>query len=139
MFFQKSFLLSLNLLFLPFAVLHLSGILFLLSFLLQSKSKQSFLPQSLYFSLVLLLFHSSLLLGELLQLVLFCKLFRHVSSELCLQTLLLFFLLTFSLFCVTLSANHFQSLPLSFFGLLLLFPSHLGLILLLVKLPPQTI
>lgn len=138
-FFEKSFFFSLDLLFLPLAVLHLSGIFLLLSFFFQSKSKQSFLPQSFDFSLVFLLFHSSLLLGQLLQLVFSRKFLRHVSSELCLQTLLLFFLLSFSLFCITLSTDHLHSLPLSLLGLFLLLPSHLSLILFLVKLPSQAI
>ena len=138
-FFEKSFLLSLDLLFLPLAVLHLPVILLLLSFFFQSKSQQPLLPQSLDFSLVLLLFHSSLLLSQLLQLVLSRKFLHHASSELCLQTLLLFFLLSLSLFRITLSTYHLHSLPLSFLGLFLLLPSHLSLILFLVKLSSQTI
>lgn len=139
MFLQQSLLLFLDLLLLPALALHDPCVLLLLAILFLSVCVQPLLPQSFDFSLVLLLLHSSLLLGQLLKFVLLCELVKHVPSELDLHSLLLFFLESLSFLGLSFSPHHFHSLTLSLLLLVLLFLSHLSLVLLLIQLATKAV
>lgn len=88
---------------------------------------------------MLLLFHSSLLLGQLLKFVLLCELLKHVSSELNLHSLFLLLLESLSFLGLSFGPHHFHSLALPLFLLVLLLLSHLSLVLLLVQLATKTV
>ena len=138
-FLQQSLLLFLDLLLLPPLALHDTSVLLLLALLFLSVGVQSLLPKSFDLSLVLLLLHPSLLLGQLLEFVLLCELVKHVPSELDLHSLFLFLLQSLSFLGLSFGPDHLQSLALSLLLLVLLLPSHLSLVLLLIQLTTKTV
>ena len=102
-----------------------------------SESIKLFLPESFDLSFVFDLFHSSFLLGHLLDLVLSGKLFQHHLSELHFHSFLFLFLPDFPLSGLSLGVLHLQLLEFPFLGFFLLFSSSLGLELFSVKFDSQ--
>lgn len=88
---------------------------------------------------MLKLLHPSLLLSQLLKFIFFCEFLHHIPPKLSLHPGLFLFLKSFALFSLPLSSLHLEALPFTLFHLLLLFSSHLSLILLLVKFTSQAV
>ena len=88
---------------------------------------------------MLLFLDSSFLLSYLLKFILFCQSVKHLPPEFLLHSLLFLSLPSFFLLCLFFCDLHLHFLPEEFLALLLLLFSHLGLVLLLVKLSSQGI
>ena len=137
MFSQELFLLSSNQFLFPSSIFSLPCKLLFFNCLCFFVGSQFLLPHPLNLSFMLLLLHSSFLLGHLFDAILFGESLHHLGSKFFLHSLFFFDLSSFSFFSFLFCPLHLVLLPQSFFMLHLFLSSHFGLILFLVQLPSQ--
>lgn len=137
MFSEKFFFFSLNDFLFPSLLIDGFGELSLFDLFLGSEGVKFFLPESLNLSFVFDLFHSSLLLGHLLDFILTGELFKHGLPEFHFHSFFFLLLSDFFLSGLSFSILHLEFLKLPLLGFFLLFSSGEGFEFFSIKLNSQ--